>query len=175
MLPTPFDRRTINPCSIQYVGSESQLWAPQGHVILKLTKWPPGTGSVYRRQLPGSGGALRAIPVRAVRVAPLWPRSASVYRATGGMRLLGCPGPAVRQQEAILGISLIVVTLMLGQARKNGSGKDRGPGKPCAVSPVNLFCFSTSLYTQHPENTFGQEGPGRGQESSVHHSTPHDP
>lgn len=70
---------------------------------------------------------------------------------------------------------LTVVALLLAQAGKTGSGEDCGRGNLCNVFPVHLTFSSTSLFTQHPQNSFGLEEQGGGWDSFAHHIVPNYP
>lgn len=50
-----------------------------------------------------------------------------------------------------------VLIIASAPARKTRPGKDCGRGNPRDVSLSSLISSSTSLYTQHPENTFGRK------------------
>lgn len=162
------------------MGTEIQSSTTQGHVLLKLMKWPPGTRSVYQQQPRGGGGAgggavwrrLRILPGPGWACCPLVATvsfSLPVKGQDAGLWLARTCNSATRSNS---GNFPTVVALLLAQAGKTGSGEDCEQGNLCDVFPVNLTFSSTSLFTQHPENTFGLEGQGRGWESFAHHIIP---
>lgn len=106
-----------------------------------------------------SGGALRAIPVQDVCAAPWWPRPASVYRATGGMRPCGWLGPAIQQQKAILGISRLLSPSCWPRPGRLGQEKP-WTGRTVCCFPSQPFLFLHISLPATPRIYFWAGGAG---------------
>lgn len=116
-----------------------QLWTCSGPGKLQRSGWDS-------RPIPGTAGC----------AALWWPQSATAYTSITRM-WSRMPGPACQQQKATLGISQLVGTIVLSQARNNEPVKGSVLGHHVVVPYHSAFSPSTSLHTSHPENTFGQD------------------